>query len=101
MGRVKGRKITRNWNGTYGVWLCGMVPISIDIVNDPKACVFALFASCMQYSAALHCTAGQITIDPKARHHTVRAAFLSMMLADVAVAVVLLVIFVGVAVLKK
>ena len=51
------RKITRNWNGTYGVWLCGMVPISIDIVNDPKACVFALFASCMQYSAALHCTA--------------------------------------------
>ena len=33
--------------------------------------MFALFASCStQYSAALRCAAGQITIDPKARHHT-------------------------------
>ena len=55
--------------------------------------MFALFASCStQYSAALRCAAGKITIDPKAHLLVVRAAFLSM-LADcfvaVAVAVVL------------
>ena len=41
------------------------------IIKSREACVFALFASCStQYSAALRCAAGQITIDPKARHHT-------------------------------
>ena len=44
--------------------------------------MFALFASCStQYSAALRCAAGKITIDPKAHLLVVRAAFLSM-LAD-------------------
>ena len=41
--------------------------------------MFALFASCStQYSAALRCAAGKITIDPKAHLLVVRAAVLSM-----------------------
>ena len=64
--------------------------------------MFALFASCTQYSAVLHCAAGQITLDTKARHHTIRAAFLSLLAnVAVAVAVVLLVIFIGITVLKN
>ena len=58
VGRVKGRKITRNWSVRTG---CGFVSYGIDIVinNDPEACVFALFASFALFSTQYSSTALQ------------------------------------------
>ena len=66
--------------------------ISIDINNDPKACVFALFVCLF---VVLYCPHGAVllrcrqTVEWKAHHHTVRADFLSM-LADFVCSLLLL-----------
>ena len=75
MGGVKGRKITRKREGMYvrGVAVhTGRFVLSISIINNnPEACVFALFASCStQYSAALPCAAGKLSIWKHTPHGT-------------------------------
>ena len=71
VGRVKGRKITRNWSVRTG---CGFVSYGIDIVinNDPEACVFALFASFALFSTQYSSTALQANCRFESTSHSTR-----------------------------
>ena len=85
VGGVISRKITRKREryvrtGVAVVSINIDIDIRISIINNRLSCVYGLFV-CLGLPTRVALLCCRQTIDPKERHHTVRAAFLSM-LAD-------------------